>query len=173
VSVPPNPLAGYDDWPGFARRTAPYASADERTRALAGVLGVPAVPRVDVTVGTEWSHEGVAVMELSWSVGFGPRTRAWLLRPEGSKETLPGILGLHFHGHYKWLGAEYLVDGGGRSSVEARELRDQYFDGLAPASELAKRGYVVLAHDAFLWGSRRFPLEQLGEKVAAGMAAPD
>jgi len=55
--------------------------------------------------------------------------------------------------------------------VEARALRQQYYDGLAPATELARRGYVVLAHDTFSWGSRRFPLEDPGAKVAVGMTA--
>jgi dienelactone hydrolase len=174
MSIPaaplPNPIAGYEDWPAFARKATPYIPTTERSRVLATALKIPAIPSVEVRTEREWVHDGVAGTELSWSVGFGPRTTAWLLRPEGSNAELPGVLALHFHGNVKWVGAEQLVDLGARASVEALELRTEYYDDLSPASELAKRGYAVLVHDAFMWDSRRFPLAELGQKTALGMA---
>lgn len=167
----PNPLAGYEDWPPFTRAANPFVPSTAKARLLAGVLKIPAIPQVAVTTERTWVHDGVSGTELSWSVGFGPRTRAWVLRPEGSTETLPGILALHFHGNVKWVGAEQLVDVGPTASVEAQELRAEYYDQRSPASELAKRGYAVLVHDAFMWGSRRFPLAELGQKAAIGMTA--
>ena len=165
----PSPLAGYDDWPGFARTAVAHESADSRTSELSRVLGVWALDAADVVAGETWNEQGLEVTELSWSVGYGPRTRAWMLRPEGEVALLPGVLALHLHGHFKWLGAEQMLDHTRRRIPEARALQDLYFGGLAPAGELARRGYVVLAHDAFLWGSRRFPLETRAERLRTGM----
>ena len=169
----PNPIAGYEDWSAFVRGAARFIPAAASARSLAEALKIPAIPSVQVQTEDEWVYDGVAGTELSWSVGFGPRTKAWLLRPEGTSTELPGVLALHFHGNVKWAGAEQLVDLGTNASIEARELRTEYYDDLAPASELAKRGYAVLVHDAFMWDSRRFPLTELGQKTAIGLAALD
>jgi dienelactone hydrolase len=112
----------------------------------------PATPK---TV-REWRQDGVEVTELSWQTGFGPPTRAWLVlpapRPAG---TLPGILAMHCHAGVKSVGAERLVS----SSVPVAEyLRHKCYGGFALAERLARAGFAVLAHDAFAWGSRRFPL---------------
>jgi dienelactone hydrolase len=40
-------------------------------------------------------------------------------------------------------------------------VRSRNYDGAAIGFELAKQGFVVLVHDAFAWGSRRFPLENM------------
>jgi len=47
--------------------------------------------------------------------------------------------------------------------VSAR--RSANYGSRAFANELAKGGFVVLAHDAFLWSSRRFPLEDMPEPM--------
>src|SRR5690349_2173877 len=36
-----------------------------------------------------WQRDGVDGQEVSWSVGYGPRTKAWVLRPSGEKGKLP------------------------------------------------------------------------------------
>ena len=36
--------------------------------------------------------------------------------------------------------------------------QEQYYGGMAWANELARRGYVVLVHDTFTFGSRRMRL---------------
>src|SRR5690606_23715528 len=38
-------------------------------------------------------------------------------------------------------------------------FRDTYYGGRAFANALAREGYVVVVHDVFLWGSRKFPLD--------------
>jgi hypothetical protein len=53
-----------------------------------------------------WSADGVDGEELSWSVVFGPRTEAYVLKPAGSPGLLAGILALHDHGHFKYFGKE-------------------------------------------------------------------
>src|SRR5689334_1578730 len=58
-----------------------------------------------------WERDGVAGEALSWSVGYGPRTQAWLLKPAGAKGKLPGVQLLHDHGGYKYFGKEKVADG--------------------------------------------------------------
>ena len=85
-----------------------------------------------------------------------------MLEPVRAPPTLPGVLALHAHGGQKAVGAEQLLDLGAASvdPVRADAFRAQYHDGLAPAAELARRGFAVLVHDAFLWGSRRFAADR-------------
>ncbi|MFI7692726.1 hypothetical protein ACIBQ6_26900 [Nonomuraea sp. NPDC049655] len=44
-------------------------------------IGVPALTAADVRVERTWTDGDLHGEELSWTVGFGPRTRAYLLRP--------------------------------------------------------------------------------------------
>src|SRR5262249_60814695 len=45
---------------------------------------------------------------------------------------------------------------------------DRYYGGVSWANELAKRGYAVLVHDAFLFGSRRVRLGDLPKVLNEG-----
>jgi dienelactone hydrolase len=74
---------------------------------------------------------------------------------------------MHCHGGVRSVGAEQLVDLGSSSSPRAVWLRASYYSGLAPANELARRGHVVLVHDTFSWGSRRFDLSRPTPRLAA------
>ena len=117
--------------------------------------------------------DGVQIRRLRWSVGYGPDTTAWLLRPAGVRRSLPGVLGLHCHGGVRSVGGEQLVDCGSDSHPRAVWLRAKYYAGLAPASDLARQGYAVLVHDTFSWGSRRFDLSHPTPRLAALIAAQD
>lgn len=110
-----------------------------------------------------WTADGVLGEAYSWSVGYGPRTEAWLLRPEeAGSQRLPGVLALHDHGDFKLLGKEKIADDADGPSDAVSIHRKEAYDGTAFANRLARRGFVVLIHDAFLWGSRRFPLDAMG-----------
>jgi dienelactone hydrolase len=117
--------------------------------------------------------DDVAIRRLRWSVGYGPHTTAWLLRPADVQERLPGVLGMHCHGGVRSVGGEQLVDLGSESSPRAAWLRQTYYSGRAPANELARRGHVVLVHDTFSWGSRRFELSRPTPRLAALLQAQD
>jgi dienelactone hydrolase len=110
----------------------------------------------------QWKVPGLVGEEVSWSVGFGPRTHAFVLRPEGPGP-FPGVLALHDHGHFKFLGKEKIVDGPEGPLPCLSAFRANYYGGRAYANELARRGFVVVANDVFLWGSRRFPLDVMPE----------
>ena len=170
----PNPIAGYEDWPAAVRSAEPYVGADHATTALGRVLGLRR-PTEAPTVVEEGSQRigGVLIRRLRWSVGYGPDTSAWLLRPAGVRRSLPGILGMHSHGGVRSVGAEQLVDLGPSSSPRAAWLRALHYSGRAPANDLARQGHVVLVHDTFSWGSRRFDLSLPTPRLAARLAAQD
>jgi dienelactone hydrolase len=132
-----------------------------------------------VRVDRQWTADGLCGEEVSWSAGFGPRTTAWVLKPSGATGTLPGVLALHGHDGFKYYGKEKVADGPDPTPAVLTALRDGYYGGRAFANDLARAGYVVVVHDAFGWGSRRFPIEQmprvvrrLGE-LTAGTVPPD
>jgi dienelactone hydrolase len=112
----------------------------------------PDEPRVD----GRWSRDGIDGEEVSWSVGYGPRTRAWLLRPAGHQGPLPGVLALHSHDGVKLHGKEKIADGPRPPAPDLLSLREAMYGGRAYADELARRGFAVLVPDVFLWGSRGF-----------------
>ena len=127
----------------------------------------PAEPQ-DVREERAWERDGVAGAEISWSVGYGPRTHAWLLRPAGTTERLPGVVALHDHGGFKYYGKEKIADGpDGMAHALLGPFRDQCYGGRAYANALAREGYAVLVPDTFLWGSRRFPAAIVGSPDGA------
>jgi dienelactone hydrolase len=145
-----------------ARPLFPIASPGKETRESAReVFGftVGSERPEDLRIERSWSDDGVDGELLSWSVGFGPRTHAWVLKPSGARESLPGILALHDHGHFKFYGKEKIADGPEGPIAALKPFRDAYYGGRAYCNLLASEGFVVLVHDAFLWGSRRFPLD--------------
>lgn len=117
----------------------------------------PDKPR-QVKVEGCWQADGVEGERLSWSVGYGPRTEAWLLKPVGTTEPLPGVVALHDHGGFKLLGKEKIACGPEPLTPVQAAWMNKSYGGRAWANELARRGFVVLVPDTFLWGSRRFPL---------------
>jgi len=158
-------LGPFTDWVEFARRLAPAASSGpgkatrQRLRDVLGFTGGPETAS-DVRVEAEWERDGVSGRELTWSVGYGPRTRAVLLRPSGTTAALPGVLALHDHSGFKYLGLEKVADLPGAPEY-LRGHREHYYGGRPYANDLARQGFAVLVHDTFGWGSRRFPLDTM------------
>jgi dienelactone hydrolase len=168
-------LGIYSDWVAAAGRGAGFPVAlpgPETRRLVRDTLGFfqPEEAPTDVVVEGRWERDGVAGEEVSWSVGYGPRTRAWVLKPAGAKTALPGVLALHDHGDFKFYGKEKIAEGPEPAAAIMSAYRDAYYGGRAFANALAREGFVVLVHDVFPWGSRRFPLEDMPELVR--MAAP-
>jgi dienelactone hydrolase len=90
---------------------------------------------------------------------------------------LPGVLALHDHGEFKFLGREKIADGPNGPNDAVLEFRRKFYGSRAFANELARRGFVVLVHDTFLWGSRRFEADvmegHLSTDVEEPWVAPD
>jgi dienelactone hydrolase len=153
-------LGEYSDWVEFAHaHSAPgggdrpaITSGEVRELLRFGRAATPIEPRSERT----WVRDGIAGEELSWSVGYGPRTYGWLLRPASTDGPLPGVVALHDHSAFKLLGKEKIADGPDGTDPRVRELRRLEYDGVAFANRLALRGFAVFVPDVFLWGSRRF-----------------
>ena len=120
----------------------------------------PLVPK-GVKVEREWTKDGIDGQLLSWSVGYGPRTEAFYLRPAGVKGVLPGVVALHDHGGFKAIGKEKIATGPEDQTPVQKAWVTQSYGGVAYADRLARHGYAVLVPDTFLWGSRKFPLSSM------------
>jgi len=170
-------LGAFSDWVAAAqtrRALYPAAAPGEETRQqirdVLGFTGADEQPG-EVRVEDRWERDGVTGEALSWSVGYGPRTEAWLLKPAGAAEPLPGVIALHDHGGFKFYGKEKIAEGRDEAPPFLHAFHERYYGGRAYANALARAGFAVLIHDTFLWGSRRFPLETMPEPTRAVVAA--
>lgn len=172
----PSAIGGYEDWPSYLRSHPRHIADTPERQELADALGVPAGPAgpgavlESVVVESEETHDGVTTSRVSWQLGFGPRTRAWFLRPAGASGPLPGVLALHCHAGIKSAGAgrlvdPYLVD----PRLQISALQQKLYGGRPFATWLASQGFAVLAHDTFSWGSRRFDLGTAPWRTAAAV----
>lgn len=148
--------------------------ADWRAQARAKALELVAMPdigeqpRAEVVARTV--VEGVEVERLRWQLSFGPPTEAVFLKPEGARGPLPGVVALHDHGGLKYFGWRKIADDGRPLHSILHEHRAGDYGGVAWANELAKRGYAVLCHDTFPFGSRRVLVSQVPPQLRWGQA---
>jgi len=161
-------LGEYSDFAVAAERSGPLfplalpsAQTQERVREVLNFAPGDEEPQ-EVQIGRRWEKQGVSGEEVSWSVGYGPRTHAWLLKPTNATGKLPGVLALHDHGGFKFYGKEKIADGPDETPEVLQNFRDCY-GHRAFANELARRGCAVLVPDVFLWGSRKFAYETIPE----------
>jgi dienelactone hydrolase len=170
-------LGRFGDWVQAARRLhgpQPVATPGHDTRRrVRDVLGFADADESPAAVRVErrWERDGLAGEEISWSVGYGPRTHAWVLKPADTTRPLPGVLALHGHDGFKFYGKEKIADGPDDPPPIVRALRAGHYQGRAFANELARTGFVVLVHDAFGWGSRRFQLDDMPARIRRLAAA--
>lgn len=142
--------------------------AAARARVLECMAPPPDPGPVQPTVQRRWEHDGLEIEELSWPQPAGAPTAAWVLKPKGATGRLPGVLALHDHGGFKFYGKEKIAQVGPAVHPLVREHWD-YYGGVAWANELARRGYVVLVHDAYAFGSRRVRLADVPEVLREGL----
>jgi dienelactone hydrolase len=119
----------------------------------------PLVVRLERSI----EHDGLTIEEVSWSVGYGPRCQAWVLKPKGAKGRLPAVLALHDHGGFKYFGKEKIAESDHIFPLTAEHRKDAY-GGVPWANALAQEGFVVLVHDTFLFGSRAVPVDSLSDR---------
>ncbi len=117
------------------------------------------VPRGEVQHALE--HDGLHVEHLTWQLPYGPPTEAVFLKPAGARGRLPAVLGLHDHGGNKYFGWRKIAQLGDAVHPLMREHRQEYYGNVSWANELARRGFAVLVHDAFAFGSRRVRVADL------------
>jgi dienelactone hydrolase len=86
------------------------------------------------------------------------RVPAYVLIPKGTTLPAPGIVALHCHGGFYPWGKEKIVEIRDEPAP-LREFKQESYDGRSIATELVRRGYVVIAIDMLYWGERRMLLE--------------
>src|SRR5262249_11832624 len=134
-TMPFQHLGPFSDWVDAARErrellpvAPPGDETRRRVREVLGFAGGAELPR-DVEVGEHWERDGVPGEAISWSVGYGPRTEAWLLKPVDAPAQLPGIVALHDHGGFKFFGKEKIADGRDSPPAFMDSFRDRYYGG--------------------------------------------
>lgn len=140
----------------------PGLETRQKVRQVLGWCDLPEAAQ-DVRIERRWECDGLCGEEIIWSVGYGPRTTAWLFKPAGAAGPLPAVLALHDHGGFKFCGKEKISDGPEPASEMMLRYRQNSYGGRAWVNALARQGLAVLVHDTFLWGSRRFPLPEMSE----------
>jgi dienelactone hydrolase len=138
-----------------------------RTQARAKVFELlayepPDCP-LDAKVHEIAERDGVLTERVSWAQPFGPRTEAFVVHPARAGGRLPGVVALHDHSAFKYYGKEKLVEMENEPPI-MREFKDRTYAGVSWANELARRGFVVLVPDNFLWGSRKIAPESVPEE---------
>lgn len=139
-----------------------------RKNALAKTLELLAAPSLgaaipEVILKARYEYDGLIVEELQWQLPYGRATEAILLKPKDATGPLPAVLGLHDHGGNKYFGKRKITKTSDDQHPRMAEHQTTYYSGLAWANELAKRGYVVLVHDTFTFGSRRVWYEDMAD----------
>jgi len=178
----PNMLGAYGDWaaqsmadpPRLSFRQPMFKDVDAwRAVARARFLETIASPGGAATPIPAIQHriefDGLSIEHMQWQLPYGPPTEALVLKPIGATGKLPGIVGLHDHGGNKYFGLRKIT----QMSKDPHPLmihhQQQYYGGVAWANELAKRGYVVVVHDTFTFGSRRVRYADLPEVIRRGL----
>lgn len=136
--------------------------------AIPDIGGMP-----EVTIKKQYSYDGLHIEELSWQLPYGRPTGAILLKPQNAKGRLPGILAFHDHGGNKYFGKRKIT----RTTEDMHPLmvahQQEYYENMAWANEIAKRGYVVLVSDAFPFASRRVMLHDVPVTIRKGLDDSD
>jgi dienelactone hydrolase len=128
---------------------------------------------LDVKIEKRWERDGLDCEHISWSVGYGPRTEAWIFKPRDVQEPLPAVLALHDHGGFKYTTKEKIADGPKPVPQFIPNKRANLYGGRAWVNALAKEGFVVLVHDVFLWGSRRFSVDTIRAALGYWIETPE
>jgi dienelactone hydrolase len=149
----------------------PGPQTQQKVREVLGWCDLPEEPRA-LQVEHTWEQAGLVAEELSWSVGYGPRTQAWFFKPAGGTTPLPAVLALHDHSGFKFYGKEKIADGPTPLDPSLQEFR-QVYGGRAWVNALAQAGFAVLVHDTFLWGSRKVPLDLMKAYVQERISAEE
>ena len=146
-------------------------SAKERLVERLAIPNLGGMP--EVKVKSQYSYDGLHIEELSWQLPYGRPTEAILLKPLNAKGPLPGILAFHDHAANKYFGKRKITKTADLRHPVMEEHQQEYYDDLAWANEIAKRGYVVLVNDAFPFASRRVMMKDVPPHLRQGLDDED
>lgn len=145
-----------DEWTDIDKWRSVAKKRLEERLSIPDIGGIP-----EVRINKQYEYDGLHIEELTWQLPYGRATEAVLLKPAGAKDPLPGILAFHDHGGNKYFGTRKIT----RTSAKIHPLMEahqkQYYENMAWANEIAKRGYVVLVSDSFTFASRRVMMQDV------------
>ena len=170
----PNMLGAYGDWaaqslpdpPRLSFRQPMFRNVEAwrgvaRARFRESLLGPGGAATPVAALQHKLDFDGLAIEHLQWQLPYGPPTEALVLKPAGATGRLPGVVALHDHGGNKYFGLRKITRISKDPHPAMVRHQARYYGGAAWANELARRGYVVLVHDTFTFGSRRMRLADL------------
>ena len=99
-------------------------------------------------------RKGYRQEEAEFNTGEKIRVRCSVLVPDSGKQVYPAVIALHDHGGFYFFGREKLIETAGEPGILTR-FKEEAYEGRSWASELARRGYLVLCIDAFYFGTRK------------------
>lgn len=181
-----NMLGAYGEWaaqsmqdpPRLSFRQPMFSNVDAwkavaRARFRDALLSPGPAQTPIATVDHHLEFDGLSIEHLRWQLPYGPPTEALLLKPAGQSGKLPGIVGLHDHGGNKYFGLRKITRMSKDPHPAIIRHQEEYYGGLAWANELARRGYVVLVHDTFTFGSRRMRVADLPQIIRKDLVESD
>lgn len=128
----------------------------EARAAVVSALG-PAPARVDPKAETvaRFEERGIVFEKIVFSTAPGVRVPGCVLRRADLKTPAPAVVDLHSHGGMFLFGKEKVIDFNANHPAMT-EYHAVNYGGRPTATELARRGYVVITIDAFPFGERRY-----------------
>ncbi|HVU85071.1 MAG TPA: hypothetical protein VHC50_09530 [Puia sp.] len=183
----PSVIGQYGDWANsFNKNKLPALSFRRkewtdpgtwRTAARTRLYERLAIPDIgnmpEVSLVRQFAYDGLHIEELTWQLPYGRPTEAILLKPLNAKGRLPAILAFHDHGGNKYFGTRKITRVSDKPHPLIIEHQKEYYEGLAWANEIARRGYVVLVPDAFPFASRRVMMQDVPEHLRNGLNDQD
>lgn len=109
-------------------------------------------------------RNGYVQHEVRFNTAKNVRVAGSLLVPAQGRGPYPAVVALHDHGGFYFYGREKIIETDGEPEALSAFKRQAY-DGRSWASELARRGYVVLAIDAFYFGTRKADLRSVSSDM--------
>jgi dienelactone hydrolase len=172
-------IGGYGDWastllkgelPSLSFRRKEWSKIDDWQKAAKGRtierLAIPDIGGLpEVKINKQYTYDGLHIEELSWQLPYGRTTSGIVLKPVDAVKPLPGILAFHDHGANKYFGNRKITRTNDKRHPIIEAHQKEYYDNLAWANEIAKRGYVVLVSDAFPFASRRVMMQDVPEHL--------
>jgi len=138
-----------------------------RSKARAEVFELlaftPPKTPLNATIDARRKEDHIVVETISYDMPYGPRAQGFFLYPKERSRKLPAVLALHDHGGFKYYGKEKITAIPNEPDI-LRQFKGECYSGRSWATELARRGFAVLAIDVFLFGSRKIPVDSLNEE---------
>lgn len=124
-------------------------------RAL-GISPPPVAPAAEVVHRAEFPEFIREKIVFSTTPEF--RVPAYLHIPRNARRPMPAIVDLHSHGGMFLFGKEKVIDFGENHPAMTAYHQENY-EGRPTATQLVRRGYVVITIDAFPFGERRILMD--------------